>query len=1050
MRIVFRHTAVLLIEVLAGILAIAILAGGVLAVRLKDQAPLQLSFLTPYLERALNDLDPNLKVKIGETLLTWSGWENPLDLRARNVEIRDAEGHGLATLPDIALALSVSALAQGEIAPAAIEVEGPRLLVLRTAEGRIQLGFGESEQEAAQPLPTDLAAVLLGPARGRGYLRRISVRQASVLVIDRRAGELWRLPMVNFELRRSRRGAQATAEASLTQRGATAHLKGELWVPADVGPAAVTVDAVDVDPRTLAVLAAVPEIERLRFSVGGAISALVERSGQVREVKFSLAAGPGAIDLPELYAEPLPIAAADIRGRIYDGFDKLELNGAALSILDGPTVSLFGDAAGLSSPQRITVRARLSAGAAETAAILRYWPQALGAEARNWISKNVSGGMAEEGQIDLALAVPRDDPRNAVIERAEGSFRASGLTVTYLEGLPPLQDVSGEGRLVGNILTMTVGAGRIGKLVVNRGTVEVSDLDRDPQIVTIDGDVKGPVRDALELINRDRLGYPRKMGIDPKASSGSAEAHLRFRLPAKKDVKIEEVDLRIDVKLADAALTDAAFGAAVSAGDLDMTIERDGLTMKGVAEIADTRTSLEWRENFGKAEFDTRIVAEAAPDEAARATLGLHAAPWVEGRTPVKLIYTRSGQKAMADVTADLTEASLSAEPLAWSKPPGVPGEAHALVALDGRDVVALNEVSLRAGDLVLDGSVVLGASGEALTRIALDRLAWGGSRLQGVKIELGSRIRVEIAGGVLDAEPFLEARERGGGADEEEPPPGPAFLILAPALGELRTGEDRAFAPASLELAHNGERWQSLDVTAGMPGGKTMSLHYGLDPASGHRALRLTSDDAGALLRASRLLETVIGGRLKVEGVAKEPGLSAPLPVRAEVEDYRVVRGRVMAKILQQAKLEDINQLLSQEGIPFARFTGQMVLSDEGIQIEKARAYGAALGITAQGKIDLDAGKLDIEGTIVPAYVVSQIVGGIPLIGRILTGGEGEGLFAATYRAEGSLDDPQVSVNPLAALAPGFLRGLFNIFEGGSSGNGDQDFTPLPPREAR
>jgi hypothetical protein len=126
------------------------------------------------------------------------------------------------------------------------------------------------------------------------------------------------------------------------------------------------------------------------------------------------------------------------------------------------------------------------------------------------------------------------------------------------------------------------------------------------------------------------------------------------------------------------------------------------------------------------------------------------------------------------------------------------------------------------------------------------------------------------------------------------------------------------------------------------------------------------------------------------------------------------------------------------------------MVLSDEGIQIEKARAYGAALGITAQGKIDLDAGKLDIEGTIVPAYVVSQIVGGIPLIGRILTGGEGEGLFAATYRAEGSLDDPQVSVNPLAALAPGFLRGLFNIFEGGSSGNGDQDFTPLPPREAR
>ena len=300
----------------------------------------------------------------------------------------------------------------------------------------------------------------------------------------------------------------------------------------------------------------------------------------------------------------------------------------------------------------------------------------------------------------------------------------------------------------------------------------------------------------------------------------------------------------------------------------------------------------------------------------------------------------------------------------------------------------------------------------------------------------------------MLDAEPILDRRKERKGEAEE--PPGPAFRLVAPALAELRTGEDRAFAPVSLDLVHNGDRWQSVDVSGGMPGGKSMSLHYGIDPASGHRALRLASDDAGALLRTSRLLETVVGGTLSIEGTATEPGLAAPLPIRAEVTDYRVVRGKVMAKILQQAKLEDINRLLAQEGIPFARFTGKMVLGDERIDVEKARAYGAALGITAQGKIDLAADQLDIEGTIVPAYVVSQIVGGIPLIGRILTGGEGEGLFAATYSAKGPLDDPQVSVNPLAVLAPGFLRGLFNIFEEGGSNGDDTEFTPLPPREGR
>jgi hypothetical protein len=34
--------------------------------------------------------------------------------------------------------------------------------------------------------------------------------------------------------------------------------------------------------------------------------------------------------------------------------------------------------------------------------------------------------------------------------------------------------------------------------------------------------------------------------------------------------------------------------------------------------------------------------------------------------------------------------------------------------------------------------------------------------------------------------------------------------------------------------------------------------------------------------------------------------------------------------------------------------------------------------------------------------------------------------VFAATFRLSGPIGDPQVSVNPLAALTPGFLRGIF------------------------
>jgi hypothetical protein len=73
-------------------------------------------------------------------------------------------------------------------------------------------------------------------------------------------------------------------------------------------------------------------------------------------------------------------------------------------------------------------------------------------------------------------------------------------------------------------------------------------------------------------------------------------------------------------------------------------------------------------------------------------------------------------------------------------------------------------------------------------------------------------------------------------------------------------------------------------------------------------------------------------------------------------------------------------------------------------------------------------------------------VISSIPLIGDILTGGAGGGLFAFTYTIRGSFADPSVSVNPLSVLAPGFLRRLF--FEETPSANSAAGGpVPAPPR---
>ena len=67
--------------------------------------------------------------------------------------------------------------------------------------------------------------------------------------------------------------------------------------------------------------------------------------------------------------------------------------------------------------------------------------------------------------------------------------------------------------------------------------------------------------------------------------------------------------------------------------------------------------------------------------------------------------------------------------------------------------------------------------------------------------------------------------------------------------------------------------------------------------------------------------------------------------------------------------------------------------------------------------------------------------MGNIPIIGTILTGTEeGSGIFAATYKMKGSLENPEVKVNPLSALAPGIFRNLFGIFGNSPKSNSESD----------
>jgi uncharacterized protein YhdP len=108
-----------------------------------------------------------------------------------------------------------------------------------------------------------------------------------------------------------------------------------------------------------------------------------------------------------------------------------------------------------------------------------------------------------------------------------------------------------------------------------------------------------------------------------------------------------------------------------------------------------------------------------------------------------------------------------------------------------------------------------------------------------------------------------------------------------------------------------------------------------------------------------------------------------------------------------------------------FATVEGPFTYENGIFKTKDFRAIGS-IGITLTGSVDQPADKIDMFGTVIPSYTLNSMLGNIPILGTLLVGKKGEGIFGFSYKVTGGLKDPDIDVNAVSALAPGILRRMF------------------------
>jgi hypothetical protein len=841
----------------------------------------------------------------------------------------------------------------------------------------------------------------------------------------------------------------------------------------------VTVQLAGFEPAALAGLApALAPLAAARLPVGGDVEMELDDGLQPLSGRVDLYTGAGQVAMPQRFSVPLAMAGAALTAEA----DRTGVTVHELALdLGGPRILVGGEARVTGG--QLQVRVAASAGAVPLDDLARLWPRGVAEKVRVWIVANLAHGIVDEAHVDMTGSGPLDALADFDADRLDMSLRGRDATVTYFRPLPPIAGVNCD--LVSDRHTMTIRThgGVLGDVRMGDGLVVIGDLGGHEDI-DIQAPVQGSLRTILTVLNSPPLEYPKKLDLEPKRTAGTAEAKLHFYFPLVDDLNIDDVNLTVTGRLHDAVAEDVVAGMDVTDGALAVALDTKSMTVKGKARLDGIPIVVDWQEAFQATAKGprTRIAAKGVADAAIIRRFGLEPLPYARGPVVTDAVLTVDQQHRLAVAfRLDFAGTTLAFPLLGWTKPPGTPGSGRMTLEFEKDRLRRIAGLTVEANGLNAAGTVELDQRTGHFARFDLSQLRLGRTRLTGEVLgRPDGGYSVSLAGEGLEAQELTKGHSgqdggtgatatgatatgatatgatatgatatgatatgasATGAADDGQRPMDIALRIDRVYFGKGDEGKSRQLTGVSGRLRHDGRAWTGLNLNAGAGAKGALKLRYG--PAGDHWDLDLSVDDAGEVLRMMDLTDRVQNGTLHAVGRTREARADAPVEGHMELQDYALTDIPVLARILNAVSPSGLAELLDGKGVTFGRLAGDFRKEGPLLRFRNVRTSGSALGLTLEGHIDRDAETANLRGTIVPVYGLNRLLGQIPVLGDALSGGAGQGLFAATWHVQGPLANPGVSVNPLAVLAPGFLRNLFFMGAGDTAVG-----TPWEPAE--
>ncbi len=1025
-------------------------------------APIEVGFLEPSINKSFSENNLGLNIQIKSAKLVWSEIKYPLSIVLDDIVVVDNNQVKVAKIDEALFSLSFEALLFGKIKASRLIVEHPNFYIVKDKSGKILVDFAaaqapeaeaevvvdEDTHELSEGKINQIMAILSSKEDVDNFFGKLDIfrlNNAKVAFVDLKNKNVIEAPDLNIELARTIGGFMGSFNTEVISKNLQTRLSGNFEHHAKVqnqeevkSETFVSTSITDVNLKAL--------LKDIGFhddksSYDGLITS---------SLKFSF-----RDDLTLTYVnfnteiKGAKFMHADITDNKTIGFDTIKLDGSFdettnLIKLDtfeikSPDLKLSAEAEWDIAKKDNNIEALVTLGFVNVKTIRELWFEDLAPNPREWIMENLLAGDATNGKLTVLGGMEYGNKDSFTVDKVDGSFDFENFKMSYLPGFPIVENGKGSAKASLDTLIFNVESGTTADMAFGKSLVTLYDFDQPYERINIQvNDIQGPALTVAKAINNYPLHYIDKINQNPEHFSGTAKGGIVLDFPLDKNLEVEAVDFKGDISLHGFGLEKAAIEKNLTDAELTLNVNTKELHAKGSGKFDGVSLPyLEWNEYFTDAsKLGTQIRTNFTTGVDKVKDLGVDLAPYFSGNVSSKFEYNSyTGDTEEINLDVDLKDTIVDfTSVFKFKKDVGVPAESKVKVNMKSGKIETIDVLSATSSAIKLDtkGQITLGKDFN-ISKIDFPSIIAADNNFSALITEDAFET-ITVKGEQINLSTFFKP-EKGTGekkqkTKEEKAKEKPLKLSLDVKKTIMPEGIIFKNVKASLE-ENKSKVLKDINFDALTPNG-TFTARYGIHPETKVRRLYVNATNAAEALVGLGIAEKLQGGKLNIKAIADEKSeMTNTVKGKLLIKDMTVIKAPTLARLMNALSFDGVRQLFDgQSGLKFDRI-GSTIEWENGIdtsllRFRDGKTRSASLGLTFEGLVDIENSTIDMHGTIVPVSNINNFVANIPLIGDILTLGARDAIFAATYSVKGPTEESKVSVNPLSALAPGFLRKLF------------------------